>query len=72
MTQYYSHQSNENIVNTGYWEGFLHQGPGTTRQGKYGFRKNRELKPPRGAPRDGGTYRKGGMEASAPIIYLPA
>ena len=41
------------------------------RRGKVGFRENRGLKSPRERPRGGGgTYRNGGMGASAPIIYL--
>ena len=41
--------------------------------GKFGFQKIGLLKPPRERPRGGGgTYRNGGMGASAPIIYLLA
>ena len=68
-----SHLKDENLVNTGYWEGSPPQGLGTARRDKFGFRENRKLKPPRERPRGGGgTYHKGGMGVSAPIIYLPA
>jgi len=64
-----SHPKHENLVNTAYWEGSPPHGLGTARRGKFGFRGNRELKPPRERPRGGGgTYRNGGMGASAPII----
>jgi hypothetical protein len=60
-----------NLVNRGYWEGTPPQGLGTARRGKFGFRENRELRPPRERPRGGGgTYHNGGMGASAPIINL--
>jgi hypothetical protein len=64
-----SYPNHENLVNNGYWEGSPPQGLGTARRGKFGFRGNRELKPPRERPRGGGgTCRNGGMGASAPII----
>ena len=45
-------------------------GLGKAWRGTFGFWENKELKPPRGALRGGGTYHKGGMGASAPITYL--
>jgi hypothetical protein len=53
------------------YEGSPPQGLSEARRGKFGFRENRELKPPRERPRGGGgTYRNGGMGASAPIIIF--
>jgi hypothetical protein len=68
MNQSGSHPCHENLVNTGYWEGSLPPGLGTARGGKFVFRENRELKPPRERPRGGGgIYHNGGMGVSTPI-----
>jgi hypothetical protein len=66
-----SYPNQENLVITEYWESSPSQGLDTARWGKFSFREKWELKPPRERPRGGGgTYRNGGMGASAPIIYL--
>jgi hypothetical protein len=66
-----SHSIDENHVNTGSWDGSPLMGLGMT--GVVRFPGKRDLKPPRERPRGGGgTYRNGGMGASAPIIKLLA
>jgi hypothetical protein len=66
-----SYPSHENPANFGYWEGSPPQGLSEARRGKFEFWENRRLKPPRERPRGGGgTYRNGGMGASAPIIFI--
>jgi hypothetical protein len=64
-----SHPNDENQQKNVMRAGSLPQGLFSARRGKFGFRENGELKPPRERPRGGGgIYRNGGMGASAPII----
>jgi len=66
-----SHRNIENLVKTGYWKGSPPHVFSETLRGWVGFRKNRELRPPRERPRGGcGNHPNGGMGASAPIKYL--
>jgi len=67
-----SHPKHENLVNTGYWELSPPQGPGTARRGKFGFRGNRELKPPRERPAGAAAPIVTGVWGHQPPSYLPA
>jgi hypothetical protein len=46
MNRSCSHPNYENLLNTLYREGSPHKGIFEARRGRFGFRENRELKPP--------------------------